>query len=350
VGDVSTLAEFPLRMSRATWAHLATLAEQLSDELLAAEEEILRRRMLLRKLALPRAIRKQLCVSPIDTVSPRVMRFDFHWTRTGWRISEVNSDVPGGYAEAGLFTQLVAQASAIGEPSGDPAAALCSAVSPASQVVSYLARELQRCGVTTHLAQPEQVRWRDGLAHLGDQRVDRVIRFYQAEWLAARRHRAFLGGLATSLTPVTNPLQVIVSESKRFPLVWDELRTPLPTWRMLLPETRDPRNTPWRTSDEWLLKTALCNTGDSVSIRELLTPAQWRRVALDVTLRPSQWVAQRRFETVPIDTPRGSLFPCIGVYIVNGEAAGAYARLSHGPIVNFAAIDAALLIAEGAEA
>ena len=37
----------------------------------------------------------------------RLMRYDFHPTRDqGWMISEVNSDVPGGFAEASLLPLL----------------------------------------------------------------------------------------------------------------------------------------------------------------------------------------------------------------------------------------------------
>jgi len=35
---------------------------------------------------------------------------------------------------------------------------------------------------------------------------------------------------------------------------------------------------------------------------------------------------------------------CVGVYTVNGKAAGAYARLARKPVVDFEAVDAALLV------
>ena len=37
------------------------------------------------------------------------MRFDFHFTPEGWRISEVNADVPGGFIEASGFVELMAE-------------------------------------------------------------------------------------------------------------------------------------------------------------------------------------------------------------------------------------------------
>jgi hypothetical protein len=115
----------------------------------------------------------------------------------------------------------------------------------------------------------------------------------------------------------------------------------------LLPETRDPRDAPWREDEGWILKTAYCNTGDTVCVRSLMTPGAWRRVCRQVWWKAGQWVAQRRFKATALATPLGAMYPCVGVYVVNGKAAGAYARLSRGPVVNYAAMDAALLIEEG---
>ena len=61
---------------------------------------------------------------------------------------------------------------------------------------------------------------------------------------------------------------------------------------------------------------------------------------------PQGWVAQREFDVVPLDTPLGALTHCLGVYVVDGRAAGAYLRLSPAQFVDSSAIDAALLIAE----
>jgi hypothetical protein len=217
------------------------------------------------------------------------------------------------------------------------------------QVNAFLAVLLRGLGCRAYLAKPEQITWRDDVAcldtkwHQGP--MDVVVRFYQAEWLSRLPEKCGWGKLFRGgKTRVANPAVAVISESKRFPLVWEELRTPLPTWRALLPETRDPRDVRWSGDDSWLFKTALCNTGDSVSIRELMTSAQWRRTQLAAQLFPGTWVAQKRFQSVPISTPIGPRHACIGVYTVNGRAAGAYARLSAKPVIDFAAVDVALLL------
>ena len=173
------------------------------------------------------------------------------------------------------------------------------------------------------------------------------MRFYQAEWLADLPwHCSWQYFFAGSTTPVANPGIAVLTESKRFPLSWDRLSTPLPTWRQLLPETRDPRNAPWSQDEDWLLKTAFCNTGDTVTTRESSTPRHWHAAAWSARLNPGQWVAQRRFDPLPLASPIDNIYPCIGVYTIDGRAAGAYTHFSAAPSSTIAPIDAALLISE----
>jgi len=368
VGDADTLAPFPLVMKSSVWKRIAAQAEQLTAEALAAEAEILREPQLLRDLGLPPSLRRILTgKAPLTPAPARVMRFDFHFTTEGWRISEVNSDVPGGFTEASQFTGMMAKYFPKLRPAGNPgeiwADAFATAMPPDGviallsaptymedhQVIAFLAARLRKRGCRTHLSKPEQILWRDGMAHLDTTwhrgPLDMVVRFYQAEWLArlpvSTDWKFFFRG---GRTPVANAGSAIVAESKRFPLVWDKLSVPLPAWRALLPETRDPREAPWSRDEGWLLKTAFCNTGDTVSMREFMRSKDWLRTRLAVHMWPGQWIAQRRFESVPVSTPAGLRHACVGVYTVNGRASGAYVRCSEGPIIDFAATDVALLL------
>lgn len=370
VGDVSTLAPFPLAMRAGVWRQLAAWAEQLTAETLAAEAEVLEKPDLLDSLGLPRSLRRVLRkTGPLTPAAVRAMRFDFHFTTDGWRISEVNSDVPGGFTESSYFTAIIEKQFPSFRAAGDPAGAWLDAVTRAAggrgfvallaapgymedqQIMAFLAARLRERGCQSSLAKPTQIVWRNGTAHLATSwhsgPVNALVRFYQGEWLARLPKRFawehfFRGGR----TPVANPGLAVISESKRFPLVWDRLTTSLPTWRALLPETREPREAPWRHDDGWLVKSAFSNTGDDVSIRAVLTPREWRGVSWAVRLNPRRWLAQRRFESVPIATPLGSMHVCIGVYTIDGRAAGAYGRLAHKPVIDYAAVDAALLLEE----
>jgi hypothetical protein len=347
VGDVPTLARYPLLLSRAAWDELARLAEALARETLAAEAELASRPELHARLGMPRPLLgalRRAAVSPTPTLA-RVLRFDFHWTRDGWRVSEVNADVPGGFAEGTAFTRLVAErdgrppcgapglawtdALASRVPGGRVALLCARGLMEDQQVVAYLGGLLARRGVRVAHGCPSQVSWRGGRASLRGA-LDGIVRFFQAEWLPREGGLGWRRFFADGLTPVAHPGTAILVESKRFPLAWPDLRTPLPTWRRLLPETRDPREAPG--GEEWVLKAALSNNGDGI----VLGGAAPRRA--------ERWASQRRFEIVPVDGPDGVVHPCVGVFVVEGRCAGAYARVSGSPVIDHLAADASLLL------
>ena len=100
--------------------------------------------------------------------SLRTLRFDFHPTATGWVVSEVNSDVPGGFGEASALPQLFeafregailpidplfAWGTAAKAMVGRGHVALLHAPGylEDQQVVLVLARELKRRGLVPHL-------------------------------------------------------------------------------------------------------------------------------------------------------------------------------------------------------
>src|SRR5262245_33264070 len=102
------------------------------------------------------------------------MRFDFHWSSDGWRISEMNNDVPGGFSEASSFSALMAEhyanapagsattawTDAVAQNVGNGAVALLCAPSylKDQQIIRYLNRELRARGLAPILATPSQIR------------------------------------------------------------------------------------------------------------------------------------------------------------------------------------------------
>jgi glutathionylspermidine synthase len=356
-------------MRRSNWLHLAELAERLSKEAFEAELELASRPEMLASLGMPRKLRRALNSSePLTPAAGRIIRFDFHPTTDGWRISEANSDVPGGYTEASFFTQRMAEAFPSWRPAGNPGSVWSAALAEHAtnsgviallsapgfmedhQVLAYLAKELNVLGCRTILAKPEQIKWQKGRSRLETKAytgaLDVLVRFYQSEWLARLGPNVswqsfFRGGK----TPVANPGLAALVESKRFPLVWNNLKSQVPTWRALLPATYDPRQLPRKTDfDSFVLKAAYCNTGDAVFTRDRSQPLDWFLTLSAAKVFPGRWVWQKKFESIPILTPHGPRHVCIGVYTVNGNACGAYARLSPQPVINYSAIDAALLI------
>ena len=90
IGDTCAIARHPLVIERSAWAEVVSLAERLARETLAAEGEIVVRSELHRWLGLPRAVRRALknaYALGASCGAVRIIRFDFHYTTEGWRIS-----------------------------------------------------------------------------------------------------------------------------------------------------------------------------------------------------------------------------------------------------------------------
>lgn len=367
--DVSVLCDFPIVLGRNEWQRVAGWAEQLAAETLAAEHELISRPELHARLGLPRAVRGVLRTAGAQPPceGPRVMRFDFHLTACGWRISEVNSDVPGGFIEASGFTREMAACYPSLDVTGDPADAYAEAwarrLDPGAlvvlvhataytddrQVMVYLAGQLERRGLRACLISPADLCWDAGRANVRTAwctgAATAVLRFFPAEWLPNLPRRcgwkSFFQG---SRVPLSNPGTALLTQSKRFPLVWPQLKTPLPTWQMLLPETVAPDRQPGAALDGWVFKPALGRVGEDVAIRGVTGENDWKRIRRSIRWHAGEWIAQRRFEAVPVNGPHGPVFPQLGVFTVDGAAAGVYGRLARRPLIDCWSQDVAVLL------
>jgi glutathionylspermidine synthase len=369
VGDTCTVAPVPIVLAREAWDELAVLAERLAAETLVAEAALARTPALHDRLGLPRGVRRALAAGPADaSVGPRVMRFDFHLTPAGWRISEVNADVPGGLNEAGGFARLMLEHHPRAHAAGDPAVALAAALARQAgggrvallhatayaddqQVMAFLASRLAAAGLRPVLASPAHLRWRDGRATLEAEfergPVDAAVRFFPAEWLPdLPRACGWPLLLAGAQTPLTNPGSALLVQSKRFPLTWPGLRQALPTWEALLPETRDPRDAPIDPEGDWVVKPALGRVGEDVAVPGVTAARDFLRIARAARRQPDRWIAQRRFDTVPLPVAGRPMHACVGVFVLDGTAVGAYGRLRERPLIDGEAQDAAVLVAD----
>jgi glutathionylspermidine synthase len=365
--DHCVLAEFPLLIGESRWQELSAFAEALSRELANAERELLRRRDLQEKLGLPEALREEFgrLGEPTQGVA-RVMRFDFHFTDEGWRISEVNADVPGGFIEASGFTQLMAAHYPGATTPPDPASTYArtlaaelgldavvglvhaTAYSDDRQVMQFLGKRMIEHGLRTILSSPGHIRWDEDKASISssfaESRLDAIVRFFPAEWLPTLRTKSqWTPFFAGSRTPVSNPGSAVLVQSKRFPLVWDSLSTELRTWRALLPETVCP-SIVLKDLRDWVVKPALGRVGEDIAISGVTSERKMKLIHKAAQRRPSQWVAQRRFAVVPLSGSSGSHYPSIGVFTVDGTVAGAYARIGRKPLIDDEAQDIAVLI------
>jgi glutathionylspermidine synthase len=359
VHDTPVLCRYPLLVSEATFTRLAHLAERLAAEALQAEQELSTRPELHTALALPPRLARALRGNTASSV-PRFLRVDFHPTPDGFQITEANSDVAGGFIEGSGLSALFAKEVG-GSTLGDPARALADALvlrqgrgarigllhltryTEDRQVVTYLARRFEEAGLHPVLFDASQLR-PDLRARVGpqEQALDVVFRFFPGDWLVHLPRETGWAQLCSS-PRVTNPVSTLLTQSKRFPLVWPELSAPLDTWRALMPESRSPDGTELG-SHEWVLKPAFGHEGFGVMIPGQMEARQARALSRRVRRSPAQWVAQRRFELTAIETPDGPRHACLGIYVIDGRAAGAYARVSRGPLIDDTAQDAVVLL------
>ena len=370
--DHSVLADFPLELSVDEFAKLSLLAERLSLEALAAEREILTKPGLMERLAIPKRIRRvleQVESSESKATDLRAMRFDFHYTSDGWRISEVNADVPGGYIEASGWNALFAAeytgttmppdaarkyVEAILRIAGEGsqvALAHATVYSEDRQIMVYLAKLMTQRGLRACLVSPQHIYWEQGRARMkasfASEEGAVVVRLYPAEWIPSSAPREeWKFWFAGSQTPLSNPGCALVLQSKRFPLVWSELRSDLSRWREISPEAIAPEELRGKEMDEWVLKPAFGRVGEDVGIRGVTADDAYGAILRSMRKHPQDWAAQRRFQILPVETEGGPMYPCIGVYTVGGKAAGLYGRVSRSPLIDHNALDAAVLLRE----
>jgi glutathionylspermidine synthase len=216
--------------------------------------------------------------------------------------------------------------------------------------MEYIARRLREIGARSVLLGPDEIDWSGGEASLRAMHEKPPLllaRFFPAEWLptigAKPRWKPWF---RDSRSPLSNPATALLVQSKRFPLVWDALCTSLNRWRALLPETRSVSDVSGALED-WVIKPALGRVGENVVMESVTPTDKLRKLHREARGNESAWVAQRRFETIPIATPDGMRYPCIGVFTIDGRTVGAYGRVAANPIVDQDAQDVAVLLRDG---
>jgi len=265
----------------------------------------------------------------------RMMRFDFHPTTTGWQISEVNSDVPAGYAEASVLPGLAERYFKGYEQSsnfGDILGARFTELTPPGSTIAYLHDThtvedyqvlrfmgdlLERRGFNSLYADPAHLKWEHGKAV----NIGAIMRYYPIEWLEFSKY-ADWRGFINAKTPSCNHPIALLTQSKRLPLVWDELGVDIPFWRRLLPKTEC--TTTMSKTYGWIFKPAFGRVGEGINIPGTISKEENQDITKAAHEQPLQWVAQEMFESVLVE----GLHLNLGVFVVDGKFAGLYGRAS----------------------
>lgn len=369
--DNNTIAKYALVITKEEHEELEKLTEKLDKETRQAEEFLNKNLKFAKPLELPKKIYKEL--KKMKNYQPdkhiRLMRYDFHPTVEGkWAVSEVNSDVPGGFAEASLMPQVAMDVlnnekywyknfgdiltNSIAQKVASKGTIMlvhCTCYSDDRQVMQYLGDKLKSMEFNIIYAAADHLRFKDkeaiSILDGNEGKVDGIVRFTPLEWLKDIRPKRWQGYFDT-ITPSCNHPIAIFAQTKRFPLVWEMLEKngiKLSTWKELLPETVEVKNV--KNKEGYIYKPACGRVGEQISIKEACIDDEYEKIIADVKKHPKKYLAQRKFNSKPIIGEDGESFHvCLGSYSVDGKHSGYYARISKTPRIDSNAADIPVLI------
>lgn len=368
--DSNTISKHALVLTKQEARSLARLTELLDQETRDAELFLNTHLSLAKKLRLPKKLLPEL--KRMKNYDPkrhiRLTRYDFHPTKEGeWAISEVNSDVPGGFAEASLLPKLALQylnsnkvesidfgshlVKALSKKikkKGTVFFVHCTSYSDDRQVMQYLGDQMEQRGYHALYGAIDHLRFQNQEAisildgHQG--KVDGIVRFTPLEWVKDIKPKTWSGYFDTT-TPSCNHPIAIFAQTKRFPFVWDQLESyglSFSTWRKLLPNTIEVTK---KVPPGYLYKPAWGRVGEKISIQEACEEGEYQKILKEVKRHPKRYILQKQFSSQLLESPEGEWFHvCIGSYAVDGKHAGFYARMSRKLRIDSDAEDIPVLI------
>lgn len=369
--DNNTVAKYALVLSEKEHEELKLLTEKLIKETTEAENFLNKNLKYTKALEIPNKFRSD--IKSMKNYNPdkhiRLMRFDFHPTlENKWAVSEVNSDVPGGFAEATLMNRKSLEylsnenyyaisfgdflADAIKKKvrqGGRIMLVHCTSYSDDRQVMQFLGDKLSSIGYEVIYAAADQLKFENGKAisilNNREGEVDGIIRFSPLEWVANMKTKNWHGYFDTETVSCNHPI-AIFAQTKRFPFVWDLLESKgidLSTWRELLPETLEVNDK--KVDDKFIYKPVYGRVGENISIKEACKDDEYKKILKDVKRHPKKYLAQKKFNSRPLTNGEGEEFHvCIGSYGVENSHAGYYARISRSPRIDSYAADIPVLI------
>ena len=369
--DNNTIAKHVLVISEEEHEELVELVEELAKETIQAEQVINKNQKLAKKLLLPKKLRGE--IKRMENYDPnrhvRLMRYDFHpLVDGGWAISEVNSDVPGGFAESSLMPKIALDVleneeytyksfgdvliNAIVEKVDDKGRIMfvhCTSYSDDRQVMQFLGDRLSKLGYESIYCAADHIKFTNNEAisilDSNEGKVDAIIRFTPLEWIVDIKPKRWEGYFDTTTISCNHPI-AIYTQSKRFPLIWDELETfgvKLDTWRKLLPETVEVKF--GKRRDGFIYKPVWGRVGEGITIKEACKADEYKKIIMETRLFPKRYIYQKKFDSRPLEGNDGNNYHvCLGAYNIDGKAAGYYARISKTPRIDSNAADIPVLI------
>ena len=368
--DNNTIAKYALVITEEEHKQLKKLTEQLDKETREAEEFLNKNLEFTKILNLPFKIHNE--IKTMKNYNPnihiRLMRFDFHPTYEGFKVSEVNSDVPGGFAEASLMPEIAQKLLGknkydfknFGEiltssilkkvkSNGKIMLVHCTCFSDDRQVMQFLGDKLQNLGFNIIYGASDHIRFKNNEAYSilsgNEGKLDGIIRFTPIEWLMQVKPK-FWQGYFNTITPSCNHPIAIFAQTKRFPLIWKKLEEQglvFNTWKKLLPKTMQVNGK--EDKEKYIYKPVYGRVGEKISIKEACEEGEYDKILKDVKKHPNKYIAQEKFESRPLVGDDNEEFHlCLGSYVIDGKHAGYYGRISKTRRIDSNAADIPVLI------
>ena len=373
--DNNTLAKYVLVLSKAENEEVVRLTEALDKETIAAEKYINSnfKDKYAKELMLHKKIVEQIpkMKSYDSQKNIRLMRYDFHPSIDDkWVVTEVNSDVPGGFAESSLLPDLARKVinrndlkyTSFGDEmvkaivnkvkkNGTIMMVHCTCFSDDRQVMQYMGDRLEKEGYNIIYGAADNINFKDGKAFCilenNQKEIDLIFRFTPLEWLIQMKPRRWDGYFDTSTISCNHPI-AIYAQSKRFPFVWKELENAgikMTTWKELLPETIEVKDL--KKKEGFIYKPVYGRVGERIAIKEACKGDESSKILKDVKKHPNEYLAQKRFISKPlIGDDNKEYHVCLGSYTIEGKHAGFYARISDAPRIDSYAADIPVLVEE----
>jgi glutathionylspermidine synthase len=306
-----------------------------------------------------------------------IARADLFETDEGLLMAELNCDTPTGEPEAVV---LGAIAKAKDEAASDPArdleprfVAMVEAVARREldarperptvglvypteftedlAVIRLYRRWFEARGHKVVLGSPYNLGFDGARATLFDQPIDVAIRHYKTDWWGERESvwtddepadkeplaaplQAVFAAMANGTLAVVNPFASVLPQNKRaMAFFWEHIHRFSSSAQAIiqkyvpvtarLEKVHEERL--YAEREAWVIKSAFGAEGDEVIIGRATPEAIWR-ASIDKA-RPGRWIAQRYFEA-KLDAAGEATN--LGVFLIAGQAAGFYARVSPG--------------------
>lgn len=363
-GRLSPLAE-PVRIPKAELDELASLSERFARLLEKTIDLVTRDPALLAFYGFAEPLREMID-SERRRLPVALARYDAFRTPGGWRFSEFNCDVPGGVHEGAGLNDLIGGdrsrfrvveylTEAVCRDTVRPTVAVCYASGYAEDLeqCQYLRREWGRVGIRAILCNPENLVWNGRDLRAFGEKIDLVYRFFPAEWMKeVGNFKALLCAARSGGLAMINGFTALIAQSKKTMALWHERPDLFDASERELILGHVPRTETFRAADldryrrdraRLVIKRQFGRIGEEVLMGSHCTDEEWSDWLEWPAGEPGQWIAQERFENLPIDVDGETIYGCFGPYVVNGKFAGLYNRFARDGFIAYNALVGAVV-------